>query len=159
MATPKTCKFQPYRADLCFDRLSGQLLCDSIQATWYARSGAANLPRIPRNLGFGVQGKPFVDPLPSGMYYTDKKLLSMARNPRYNRSVFRDRKRFYWFLPIVQFCPKPKRGDRGDFGIHPDGKPPGTKGCIGLTASNTKPIFDALSKLIQRKGRILIAVL
>lgn len=35
-------------------------------------------------------------------------------------------------------------GGRGHFGIHPDGGPQGTRGCIGLTGDDTSDAFKVL---------------
>ena len=48
-----------------------------------------------------------------------------------------------WFIPL-----EPKfNTSRGGFGIHPDGKPKGTKGCIGLQGKDTAKFWGKWKKI------------
>lgn len=46
-----------------------------------------------------------------------------------------------FFVPITPSFSSSRSG----LGIHPDGKPPGTKGCIGIT-SNSRGFYDKIRK-------------
>jgi hypothetical protein len=162
MATPKRCLHRPYDTDLTFDRWTGTLYCWSTGDRWQARSGKTHcpqFPKLPRNSKYGQWGRRSTDPLPAGIYVADSLKFSWSRSNRYDRPAFRDGTGFYWFLHIVRCDLKGgARRVRSSFGIHPDGRPPGTAGCIGLTARDTRPIYQKLMNLIKLKGRIRVGV-
>jgi len=112
---------------------------------------------MPRNWEHGDWGTRNRDPLPSGRYKTGVHQLRAARSNVYKRKAFTDPKGFHWFLHIIRTDDTSKR--RSQFGIHPDGFPPGTHGCIGLTEKSTQPIYEKLKKLIESKGEISIDVI
>ena len=75
-----------------------------------------------------------------------------------------DRKGFCWWSRLIPLPGTDTKGRKG-FGIHPDGydpsdnEPPrGTKGCIGLTQDNTKPIYNKLRRYIIRFKFLLLNV-
>jgi len=49
-------------------------------------------------------------------------------------------------------------GGRSGFEIHPDGGKTGTKGCIGLTQNNTKPIYQELKDYIIKFKFLFLSV-
>lgn len=157
MALPKPkLGFTP---DLTFDRWTGVLHCWSTGQSWQSKSGKDHRPQFPNlpvNWEHGKWGRRSTDPLPAGLYFTDKKKLLVARSRRYNKEGFTDKKGFFWFIHIVRV--DDILNTRSQFGIHPDGKAPGTAGCIGLTDPDTEPIYEALKKLIQSRNEIYLSV-
>jgi L,D-transpeptidase catalytic domain len=73
-------------------------------------------------------------PLPNGDY--DVKIRNVVVNPP--ESGFKDEiTGKSWFIPISPTFPSSRSG----FGIHPDGSPKGTKGCIGLQGADTEKFW------------------
>jgi len=111
-------------ADLTFNKKAGAL--SGFHKTWKARSG--------------IQGK--YEPLTSKSYKVPKGALmtgtqrveGVGFHKKYARSSYKDKKGFGWFLWL----------GTGNLGIHPDGNVPGTKGCIGVVADDTRDLFDKL---------------
>jgi hypothetical protein len=100
--------------------------------TWSARSG--------------IDGT--FAPVPPGYYLAPMGALMAGEegygvpcDPKYAEPpyAFRDSQGFSWFLWL---------GVRG-LGIHPDGNIPGTEGCIGITDSDTRALFDKLKSLLE----------
>src|SRR5262249_8605518 len=159
-------------ADLWFDRFTGNLICWATGDTWKCRSGNARLwkaPAFPRNWregDWGTKGEKGLaaDPLPAGRYYTDVDELKRATSHHYCKPGYTDACGFPWFLHIIRsdsgIAPtSDAKQKRSQFGIHPDGGNPGTKGCIGLLAADTKPIYRVLKELIAEQTTIWIKVL
>lgn len=152
------------RSDLTYDRTTGTLYCWTSGDSWKANSGwrGSNRPgpsgfRMPQNWEHGSWGARARDPLPSGRYRTGLRQLKAARSGIYKKAAFTDPQGFYWFLHIIRTDDTSRR--RSQFGIHPDGHPPGTHGCIGLTENSTEPAFEKLKDLIGRRGDITIDVI
>jgi L,D-transpeptidase catalytic domain len=84
----------------------------------------------------GVSGGFGKGPLPSGEY--EVRVRHVVVNPP--GSGYKDSSTGKsWFIPI-----KPKFSTtRGGFGIHPDGSPKGTKGCIGLQGNDSQKFWKA----------------
>lgn len=61
-----------------------------------------------------------------------EKVQGVPQNNKYNAPSYQDAKKFGWFLWI----------GKNNLGIHPDGGPKGTLGCIGLTADDTRSLFE-----------------
>jgi len=73
-------------------------------------------------------------PLPSGNY--NVKVRHVVVNPP--GSGFKDALTGKsWFIPIKPSFSTPRDG----FGIHPDGAPKGTKGCIGLQGGDSEKFW------------------
>jgi len=66
-----------------------------------------------------------------------------------NNKPYRDRRGFAWWCPLKPLF----ECDRTGLGIHPDGNIPGTKGCLGITAQNTRDLYRVLK---SSPDRILI---
>ena len=64
---------------------------------------------------------------------------------------FRDPCGLAWWCPLTPLFDTIRTG----LGLHPDGNIPGTEGCVGITADNTRTLFFALKK---SPDRILIVV-
>lgn len=54
--------------------------------------------------------------------------------------AYTDKGGFAWFAKMIPTF----QTERTGFGIHPDGNVPGTLGCIGITESETKDLFEFL---------------
>ena len=76
--------------------------------------------------------------LPDGHYRITKPTIR-------TKAAYRDKKGFCWFCHIPSKVIN-KVWNRYEFGIHPDGSVAGTMGCIGLTDSDTRSAYNALSK-------------
>lgn len=96
------------------------------------------------NVRSGIPGK--YSPTPNGTYTIPKDALmsgtagqGVPHNSKYSKLPYsyKDAKGLSWFLWIGS----------GNLGIHPDGNVPGTKGCIGISDSDTKALFDKFKKL------------
>lgn len=74
--------------------------------------------------------------------------LGVPHDPKYWKPPFayRDKKGFSWFFWL----------GKGDFGIHPDGNVPGTKGCIGIVEADTRPLFNKLKNLNQQQVTVKV---
>jgi hypothetical protein len=119
-------------ADLVFSKSKGTLT--AFGKTWPAVSG--------------IPGKH--QPLPPGSYSVcpgslmtgTEQVQGVGFNKKYAFPAYKDRTGFGWFLWL----------GRGNLGIHPDGNVPGTQGCIGITAINTRELFEEFRK---RNGQSL----
>ena len=70
-------------------------------------------------------------PLPSGKYKVEVRHVVV----NLSGSGFQDNlTKKSWFIPITPSFSTPRDG----FGIHPDGSPKGTKGCIGLQGRDSE---------------------
>lgn len=94
------------------------------------------------NVRSGIPGK--YDPISNGTYtipkgalMTDKTGTGVPHNKKYSSRAYKDGKGLHWFLWL----------GKGNLGIHPDGNVPGTKGCVGITNSDTKSLFYKLKQL------------
>jgi len=101
----------------------------------------------------GIPGK--YSPTPAGLYTIPKGALmagstghGVPHNAKYALPPYsyRDNKGFAWFLWIGV----------GNLGIHPDGNIPGTKGCIGITKSDTKALFNKFKSLNTKAITLLV---
>jgi len=61
---------------------------------------------------------------------------------------------FCWWVALY---PR-KVQNREGFGIHPDGPPTGTKGCIGITNKKTRDLYNKLRKYIDKFNKIKVKV-
>jgi hypothetical protein len=76
--------------------------------------------------------------LPTGAYSV-ASAVSLHDVPA--NEAYRDKAGNTWFAPLKPLFATERKG----FGIHPDGNVPGTLGCIGLTAEDTKEVLELLS--------------
>ena len=113
-------------ADLAFSKSKGALT--AFGKSWPAVSG--------------IPGKH--QPLPPGFYLVcpgslmtgTERVEGVGFDSKYAFPAYKDRTGFGWFLRLGQ----------GNLGIHPDGNVPGMQGCIGITAINTRDLFEELRK-------------
>jgi len=115
-------------ADLVYDKAKGTL--EGRGQKWHVASGI----------------KHRFNPIVNGMYTAPAGALmsgnpgyGVPHDPKYNKAPYSytDKKGFSWFFWL----------GKDNLGIHPDGNVPGTKGCIGITDADTKPLFDFLKKI------------
>jgi hypothetical protein len=85
---------------------------------------------------------------PKGALMAGQKGLGVPTHNQYNQQPFsyRDGKGLSWFLWL----------GKGNLGIHPDGNVPGTKGCIGVTAEDTRPLFNKLKQMNIRPLTVIV---
>jgi hypothetical protein len=98
--------------------------------TWTVRSGIlGSYSPLESKLYTAPPGSLMADSPGHGVPYDDK----------YNRAPFSysDKSGFGWFLWLGV----------GNYGIHPDGNVPGTRGCIGIVGNNTESLFEKLKEL------------
>ena len=111
-------------AELTLNKKAGTL--SGFNKTWKVRSG--------------IHGE--YEPLTSKTYKAPKgalmagteKVEGVGFHKKYARSSYKDPKGFGWFRWLGV----------GNLGIHPDGNVPGTKGCIGVVANDTRDLFNKL---------------
>lgn len=116
------------------DRTEGELLVPEKGWRWGVKSG-------PHGKG----------PAPPGIYKVDKPVTIEASD---ENKPFTDTKGFAWWAALTPAF----ETERSGFGIHPDGNVPGSKGCIALCDSDTKPAFDALTEAHLEPGTFLIVM-
>ena len=76
--------------------------------------------------------------LPAGKYIIKRPVVIKSEAAKFNS--YRDKTGFAWWCRLTP-CFKT---ERTGLGIHPDGNVPGTRGCIGITLDDTRPVFEAL---------------
>lgn len=112
-------------ADLTFDRNSKTLT--GFGKAWSAASGNGSASPLSPGL--------YLVP-PHALMVGTEHMQGVPYNGKYGKPSYRDAKGFGWFMWL----------GKSDYGIHPDGGPSGTLGCIGVTSSDTRPLFDELAK-------------
>ncbi len=125
-------------ADIVFKKKTGQLECLGTfgagkKRKWSVASG------IPGKYA-SLSNKLYTVP-PKSLMVGTKHVAGVPFDKKYAAASFKDKKGFGWFLWLGE----------GDLGIHPDGNVPGTKGCIGITDSDTQEFFDILKGAINRQ--------
>ncbi|MDR2056111.1 MAG: hypothetical protein LBQ10_09635 [Desulfovibrio sp.] len=90
----------------------------------------------------------FADALPHGEYTIGvaTAIADTAKNIN-----FKDKANNVWWCPLT---PAPGLTARTGFGIHPDGGPDGTHGCIGLTDFNTIETYRQLCNALGQKLQV-----
>ena len=83
---------------------------------------------------------------PSALMVGTEKAPPAIYDEKYADNAYLDGNAFGWFLWI----------GIGNYGIHPDGNVPGTKGCIGLTAKNTRPIFNEFAARVDKSLTLIV---
>lgn len=82
--------------------------------------------------------------LPPGLYAVDRPGLAHYTNSADLPGGFKDNQTGYgFFVPMYPLFATTRGQYGGRLGIHPDGKPPGTAGCIGIK-NNSKSFYDAV---------------
>lgn len=81
-------------------------------------------------------------PLPPGKYTVLRREIVDTNDPPFVDKI--TKKGF--FVPVVPLF-STTRGQNGRLGIHPDGRYPGTEGCIGIAAGESHHFYDAFKQL------------
>lgn len=82
--------------------------------------------------------------LPPGLYAVDRPGLAHYTNSADLPGGFKDDQTGYgFFVPMYPLFATTRGQYGGRLGIHPDGKPPGTAGCIGIK-NDAKSFYDAV---------------
>lgn len=119
------------------DVFKGVITFESGQINVFDRSGNA-ISGAATSGGFGKGA------LPQGIYQTKGPVSNVPTD----RRGFCDRADNCWWQPISPIGGYPTlSGHESGLGIHPDGRDPGTSGCIGVGGSNTSLVEDALRRL------------
>lgn len=114
-------------AELVYDSAQQRLI--GFGKSWRVRSGIPGL----------------FSPIPPGVYTAPpnalmtgnlNKAVGVPYHPNFDKISYEDKKGLKWFLWL----------GTGNYGIHPDGNVPGTKGCIGIVQDDTQDIFDLLKR-------------
>ncbi len=113
-------------ADLVFSKKSGIL--KGLGGRWKGRSGI-------RGKFAPLKSREYTVP-PRSLMVGTERVTGVDYNSKYGRAPYKDRRGFGWFLWL----------GTGNLGIHPDGNVPGTKGCIGVINSDTRPLFEKLRR-------------
>ena len=116
--------------DLTFNKSTGVL--KGLDGEWTVRSGGTSAHYA------ALASGTYVAPKGSLMTGTgSSKRSGIPDDKKYDKSSYGDKKGFHWFFWL----------GIGNLGIHPDGNVPGTKGCIGVSDSDTSSLFDELRTL------------
>lgn len=100
-----------------------------------SRQANGTLSWASKNLSEEARSGPFGNGfLPVGTY-TARRVELLDKSD----AVYKDAQGLGWMQAMRPTFTTP----RTDLGIHPDGNVPGTEGCIGLNAANTRPWYEA----------------
>ena len=116
-------------ADIVFNTATGRL--QAFGRTWNAISGGGRYAALPK--------KAYTCP-PGSLMVGTECVAGAYTHSRYAKTSYVDGRGLGWFLWLGE----------GNLGLHPDGKPRGTAGCIGVIDPDTRPLFNDLRSKSSR---------
>ncbi len=127
--------FCAHGEDIIFDKSEKTL--SAFGKVWKAHSGSKNHPEI-KNGTYKIPKK--------SLMVGTEKVSGVPQDDKYKAKSYQDSKGFGWFCWVGS----------GNLGIHPDGGPSGTEGCIGLLNEDTRDLFDALRKVYNDEHSLIV---